>query len=203
MSSQHRGINEGNGSDGAGDTISISGLEKLVGTDDPDDGDVLGAAAIADNVFDGGAGPDDIDGGDGIDTVTYAGRDEPVEVSFLGGGGSTNQGGPLDGPVNDRDQYTSIENATGGNGADDMSGSNDSISRTFNGGPGNDELSGGDVGDLLIGGRGKDRLFGLSGIDILKAKDRRRDKVIDCGDGANSQEKAKFDQGIDPAPISC
>ena len=102
------GLTEGNGSDGAGDTISLAGLEKLVGTDDPDDGDVLGPAAIADNVFDGGAGPDDIDGGDGVDTVTYEGRDEPVGVSFLGGGGSTNQGGPLDGPVNARDQYTSI-----------------------------------------------------------------------------------------------
>ena len=102
----------GNASDGAGDQIPIAGLEKLVGTDDPDDGDVLGAAAIADNVFDGGAGPDEIDGGDGEDIVTYAGRTEVIEVALaapVDQGGASDQAG---------DEYTSIEGAIGGSAND-------------------------------------------------------------------------------------
>ena len=77
------------------------------------------------------------------------------------------------------------------------------VAATFNGGSGNDLVRGWDQDDLLTGGKGKDRLFGFDGIDTLKAKDRRRDKRINCGDGANSEEKAKIDAGLDPAPKSC
>jgi Ca2+-binding RTX toxin-like protein len=192
--------NSSDGSPGNRDTIGVD-VENLVGTDHPADGDILTGDG-GDNTLDGGLGPDELIGANGTDTVTYAGRDEPVQVSFLGPPAPT-QGGTSDGPVGARDEFSSVENVTGGNGPDTMSGSNDNIARTFDGGPGGDDLAGGNGDDLLIGGKGKDRLFGEEGIDSLKAKDGKRDPKLDCGPGANSQEKAKFDAGLDPQPKSC
>ena len=192
----------GNASDGAPgnrDTIAED-VENLIGTDHPTDGDVL-MGNDGDNLLDGDAGPDVLNGGGGVDTVTYASRDEGVTVSFLGPG--AHQGGPLDGPENARDEFIMITNVVGSRGDDEMSAGGDFIDRVFKGGAGDDRLSGGNGDDTLVGGRGRDRLLGNLGIDILKAKDRVRDRRIDCGGGSNAQERATFDQGLDPQPVSC
>ena len=109
-------VDAGNASDGAGDQDADRRPGKLVGADDPDDGDVLGAAAIADNVFDGGVGPDEINSEDGTDTVTYADRTEVIEVAL---GAPVDQGGASD---QAGDEYTSIEGAIGGSGNDALPG---------------------------------------------------------------------------------
>ncbi|MGI9019772.1 MAG: hypothetical protein ACR2G3_03590 [Solirubrobacterales bacterium] len=89
-----------------------------------------------------------------------------------------------------------IDHATGGDGPDEMGG-------YF----GADVLRGAGGADLLDGaappGPDKDRLLGGSGIDVLKAKDGRRDERLDCGPGKNSEEKVSRDLKKDPQPKSC
>jgi Ca2+-binding RTX toxin-like protein len=50
---------------------------------------------------------------------------------------------------------------------------------------GNDTLRGGRGRDLVVGGRGIDRHLGGPGNDVLRARDGRRDAVIDGGSGAD------------------
>jgi Ca2+-binding RTX toxin-like protein len=189
---------DGSADDGsAGNRDSIIRVDNVVGTGSSFADFFVGNAS--ENVFDGGPGPDQILGGGDDDLVSYAERSEDVTVAL--GGPPVGQGGASDGVG---DSVAEIEGAIGGSGDDALSADpGASFGVTFDGGGGDDVLSGGPLDDLLIGGRAQDRLLGNDGIDTLRAKDRRRDKRIDCGDGANSQEAAKFDRGIDPAPISC
>jgi Ca2+-binding RTX toxin-like protein len=189
----------GNGSsdDGTvGNRDTIVRVDNLIGTGSSSADFLQGNGS--DNKFDGGAGPDQMIGGDGDDTLDYSNRSEEITVLLgppFGQGGASDGGG---------DAIAQIEGFIGGSGDDELSvDPSGTFAVTFDGRGGNDALTGSPFDDLLIGGRGRDRLFGLGGIDFLNAKDRRRDRKIDCGDGANSQEKAKFDQGLDPAPISC
>lgn len=98
------------------------------------------------------------------------------------GSGSGNDGGVEDGPVGFRDTLApTVENLTGGSG--------------------NDSLTGNDLANVLVGGLGADSLFGLAGVDTLNAADGIADTVIDCG--ADTDNVALSDSGIDPAPVSC
>ena len=67
------------------------------------------------------------------------------------------------------------------------------------GGPGSDRVEGRGGDDVLNGEEGRDSLFGGRGTDLLEAKDRRRDRVLDCGPGS---DYVKRDQ-IDPKPKRC
>lgn len=75
--------------------------------------------------------------------------------------------------------------------------STDNVTLRGRGGP--DDIHGGPPGELIVGGRGRDRMFGSSGVDVINARDGRRDKFIYCqADGGT----AKVDS-VDPAPKGC
>jgi Ca2+-binding RTX toxin-like protein len=138
-------------------------------------GDATGSPGIfvSDNV-DGGQGNDlidggpagsvldAIDGGEGTDAVTYASRSDKLLIW-------------LDGPPNNgEDMIKNVENAKGGEGDDQIvgtdgpnwlygNGGNDSL----NGIGGNDVLHAGDDNDTVYGGAGHDVVAGDDGADTL------------------------------------
>lgn len=135
----------------------------------------------------GGHGADLLDGGGGIDNVSYAGRPAPVHVRL--GGGSSGNGGTLDGAG---DRLRRFEIATGGDGDDHLIGTRGRDE--LRGGPGADTLDGGGGPDQLAGEEGDDELHGQNGPDDLRGGeggDRAfggpgRDELITpAGDGAD------------------
>ncbi len=147
--------------------------------------DYLSGSGGADTLM-GGTGNDFLVGGQGADTASYAGSTAGVTVNLTltgmqqtGGAGS--------------DMLNGIENLTGGNGADFLSG--DAFTNVLNGGIGNDTLSGGggidylnggDGNDLLIGGAQRDSLTGAGGADRFRieqaadsASTSSRDVIVD------------------------
>jgi Ca2+-binding RTX toxin-like protein len=98
-----------------------------------------------------------IDGGAGMDTLSYAayGSAQPVAVD-LSAGTATNISGGI----------VHIENVTGGAGNDTLSG--DAGDNVLLGNAGNDVLNGGPGGnDVLVGGAGNDKLTGGPGRSLL------------------------------------
>lgn len=112
--------------------------------------DTLDGAQGADTL-DGGAGNDVLEGSLGSDTVTYAGRTTPVVVTL--GDGIANDGEVA---AAETDTLTNIENATGGDAGDTLTGS--AATNVLAGGPGADTLDGGTgvIADTLDGGTGTD-----------------------------------------------
>lgn len=104
----------------------------------------------------GGAGNDLLIGGEGIDTAVFSGS-APVRV-YLGGNQTQNTGQGID-------FFASIENLTGGSGADILAGG--SSNNVLNGGLGADTLRGDEGQDTLIGGGGNDLLIGGGASDTL------------------------------------
>ena len=100
-------------------------------------GDDIIVGNTADNVLEGSAGADDIDGGEGSDTAAYAGSDTAVTVNL---GAGTASGGDAEG-----DTFTSIENLSGSDHDDSLTG--DADSNVLEGGAGADTLDGGDGTD--------------------------------------------------------
>lgn len=96
--------------------------------------------------LEGGAGADSLDGGDGIDTVSYEESSVGVTINVFSGYAN---GGDATG-----DTLTSIENVTGSNFADFLSGTGSSD--TLAGLAGNDYLYGGAGADSLDGGADSD-----------------------------------------------
>jgi Ca2+-binding RTX toxin-like protein len=100
-----------------------------------------------------------------------------------------------------------VSQATGGAGADTLSYFENLTGSQYDdlltGDDLSNTLSGGSGDDLITGLKGKDRFFGEGDIDKLLARDGKRDAKINCGPGANGQEKARIDRGKDPAPKSC
>jgi Ca2+-binding RTX toxin-like protein len=140
-----------------------------------DDGnDRLFGEADNDLLFGGldvGRDSDTLDGGGGIDTVSY-GQVQHGMFASLEAGAARTRGGSGDFPV---DKLISVENVTGTNfgdflagngGANGLSGSggNDSIE----GKGGNDKLSGGTGTDDLDGGSGVDKLTGGADADLFQ-----------------------------------
>ncbi len=146
-----------------------------------------------------------IDGGPGIDTVSYSPTPAVVGVTI---GDDSNSDG-LIGFTDDKVQ-ASVENVISGSGNDTLSGGatanaltgnagrdvlrgeggDDALSGgagddTLSGGPDADVLDGGDDDDVLIGGTGIDRLIGGAGDDSIDARDGARDTVI-CGPGTDT-----------------
>ena len=111
--------------------------------------------ALGNTLF-AGAGNNILNGGDGIDTASYAFATSAVTANLAlttaqatGGSGS--------------DTLLAFENLTGSNFNDILTGN--AAANTLRGGIGNDVLSGGAGNDLLIGGVGVDRLNGGVGAD--------------------------------------
>jgi Ca2+-binding RTX toxin-like protein len=103
----------------------------------------LKAGAGNDILYGSGGGNDTLDGGTGIDTVTYENLSQNLSIDLsqtkVTIGGQT-------------DTLSSIENATGGNGSDSLKG--DANVNVLTGGAGKDTLIGslGGAGDTLAGG---------------------------------------------------
>lgn len=112
---------------------------------------------------------DTVDGGDGDDILSYAGRAAGVTIS-------------LQDPAAAGDTFTGFEGVRGGDGADRLTG--DGGANSLEGGKGNDALAGGDGDDRLDGGEGNDRLDGGAGSDRLSTSDGR--DAVTCGDGLDA-----------------
>lgn len=123
------------------------------------------------DVIDGGAGADQIYGDSGADTADYHTRLSAVTVDpdNVADDGGTGEGDNV---------HTDIENITGGNGADRLTGS--SAANHLNGGPGN---------DTLTGGAGADYLDGSTGNDTIYARDAVKDSVV----GGSGTDRAHVD----------
>jgi Ca2+-binding RTX toxin-like protein len=121
----------GTGGDAQGDTLTS--VEDVVGSN-------------GDDVFVASDARNKLDGGDGVDTVSYAESDEAVVVDLNLGVGT---GGYAEG-----DELVSIENVTGSNFNDTIVG--DDSSNLLVGDDGDDRLLGGEGDDSFDGGSGND-----------------------------------------------
>lgn len=151
-------------------------------------------------LLDGGAGSDllianicsgeHVEGGPGVDSVSFARTEGGVEAKI--------GGGAVFAPVNTPRQHrpagcgddptvlptqiaNSVERIEGSRWGDVLIGN--VRSNTLLGRGGDDRLLGGAGDDLLVGGQGSDQLLGQQGFDRLYSRDGRRDRVIDCGKG--------------------
>ena len=137
------------------------------GPDEIHGGDVTPASTGAWDVVHGGSGPDVVDGGGGNDSV-YGDDDNDTVIG--GAGADKLYGG------NGVD-YAGYSKANGpvtasldGNKNDGQSGENDTIQPDVEGiigGPGPDTLYGNDQLNFLKGGDGDDSLSGYGGMDVL------------------------------------
>ena len=140
------------GGAGSTDITGTAGNDTLVGGSGPQN--IYGLAG--DDSLSGGDGADRLDGGDGIDTASYASSAAAVIVDLQSGTGS---GGDAEG-----DTLVTVENLTGSDFADQLSGN--AGDNVLLGGAGNDTLIGRAGADTLDGGTGADRLEGGDGNDL-------------------------------------
>ena len=126
------------------------------------------------DVINGGGGGDEIDGFEGIDTVSYEGSAEGVTVSLID---DTAAGGDADG-----DQLDNIEILIGSGYADTLSG--DDGDNALDGRGGENTLYGYGGADGLWGGEDDDTLYGGDGTDVLKGFGGNDE--LDGGDEADS-----------------
>ena len=128
-----------------------------------------------DDILEGDAGADVIDGGDGWDYARYTRSDSGVTINLETG---VNTGGDAQG-----DTLIDIEAVVGSAHDDSITGgaSNDYL----RGDAGNDTLDGGLGNDRLIGGLGDDTYHYSAGIDIIQEQGTGLDRVI-------------FDPALDP-----
>jgi Ca2+-binding RTX toxin-like protein len=109
------------------------------------------------DVIIGGAGADAMDGGAGIDAISYEGSTIGITVNLAL---NFAHAGEAQG-----DTLVNFENARGGNGNDELTGS---IGVNVLAGRGGDDwIVGGDGNDRVIGGAGADTLHGGDGFDTL------------------------------------
>ncbi|MDQ6433418.1 calcium-binding protein [Mesorhizobium sp. LHD-90] len=132
------------GNNGTNSILGGAGDDFLVGRGGDDN--LFGNAG--NDVLIGGTGADDLAGGADSDRASYETAAAAVVVALLSP--ATNTGDALG------DTFTSIENLTGSDFDDKLSGTNSANS-----------IIGGDGDDLLIGLGGDDNLFGQDGNDVL------------------------------------
>lgn len=168
-----------------------------------------------DDYLDGGPGGDLLKGGSNSDTVSYVTRTEGVAATIggpAGQDGNSEDSSPAGLDTIDND----VENLWGTSGDDVLAGDNDANllaagagndfllgngrGDTLVGDLGDDFLAGGFGNDVLNGGFGRDRMFGGPDADRLRARDRTRDRRLNCGPGRF--DKLKRD-GRDPRGKSC
>jgi Ca2+-binding RTX toxin-like protein len=214
------------GGNGADTLSGGAGDDSLNGSSGPGNGDQLyggpGDDALAEgSVLDGEAGSDlqiaapcgeAIEGGPGIDSVSFARSSyEGVEATLGGtagiapsgsfpGGCPTEHGGPPPSQIS-----SSVERIEGSPNGDILIG--DGGPNVILGRGGDDEIHGAGGGDFLVGGRGRDAIYGESGADRLYARDGRRDEALDCGPVTRDASDIRGDVAIadpgDPPARDC
>jgi Ca2+-binding RTX toxin-like protein len=183
---------------GATEDVLVDGLG--------DDRDVLEAGA-GDDALTHNGGPDVLDGGEGSDLFLSValcdgekiegGAERPgdrdnASWARLGGvgvdarldEGVAGEVGAEEQPACPGGELDQLE------GIEDLEASNQ-----------NDVLYGDGGSNQLLGHKGEDTYFSLGGQDTILANSGSHDRVIDCGEGADSAVIDK--EGIDPAPIEC
>ncbi|MFM8275702.1 MAG: beta strand repeat-containing protein, partial [Cyanobium sp.] len=140
-------------------TFNVSQFENVIGSGFADT--ITGNAAnnalsggTGNDMISGGTGNDTINGGAGTDTASYLDASAAVGVSLSSGSSSGGAGS---------DTLIAIENVTGSNFADTISGGVDA--NNLSGEDGNDTISAGSGNDTITGGAGKDLLSGEAGTD--------------------------------------
>ncbi|MCH9808672.1 MAG: cadherin-like domain-containing protein [Alphaproteobacteria bacterium] len=155
---------------GGGDAIYAFGGNDTI--DGGAGGDALYGYSGNDTII-GGEGNDYIDGGSGTDTASYE--------TTTGGGVSVDlNNGQVSGAAG-RDRLNSIENVTGSQGDDDLSGSREA--NVLVGGAGDDTLRGHRGADVLTGGEGADT-FEFKKSDVVSGRNHHGvDRITDFGAG--------------------
>ena len=156
------------GGDAEGDVLD--GIENLTGS------------AHAD-ILEGDAGANRLDGGGGVDWLSYASSAAGVTVKLRDGTGA---GGHAEGDV-----IAGFENIRGSDYNDVFGG--DSNNNHLVGGDGSDGLWGSSGDDMLEGGPGADRMFGSIGEDWVIYRDSDMGVTVDLKDGAGAGGHAEGD----------
>ena len=187
----------GTARDGEGGTDTLIGVNRIVGSAF---NDRLSGSAGAFEAFRPEGGDDVVEGGLGVDRIDYQNAPAPVVLDLLAGTAEDGFGGS--------DEFTGIEDASGGDvgdqilgdrggnllvgreGADLLAGRRgsdglrgDAGNDQLSGDRGADTLEGGAGNDVLSGGRGRDTLTGDGGADVFRyrALDERLDTITDLG----------------------
>ncbi len=162
----------GAASDSFGETDLLTSIEGVIGTNNDD----TFTGSAVDEHFEGLGGTDIINAGGGNDMIfaslldgddQYNG-DDGIDTLFFGSGFSAGvtvnlTGNSSTGTQSGNDTVSTIENVTGGNGNDVITG--DSLQNILFGLFGNDVLNGMDGADILSGGAGNDTINGGLGFD--------------------------------------
>ena len=119
--------------DGEGGTDTLSNIESIRGSDFDDT--LTGGFDDDGERFEGGGGNDIIDGGSGLDQVSYSRSDNPVNVNLATGVAQDGEGGT--------DTLSNIESIRGSDFDDTLTGGFDDGFELFEGGGGNDIIDGG------------------------------------------------------------
>ena len=168
---------------------SLNSIENIIGSEHDDT--LTGDDNY--NVFEGGAGEDVIDGGEGIDTASYENSNVAVDVDLS----SRSQTGSGD---SEGDELTSIENLIGSEHNDTLLGN--VRANEINGGEGDDTiegkagddiLNGEDGDDTLDGGDGEDIINGGDGIDVVSYENSSEAVFVDLSTGGHSGGDAEGD----------
>lgn len=139
-----------------GDVDLGGGDDLYVGTGGTVIGEIRGGSG--NDRFVVGLSNEQIDGGDGVDTLDLSGLNQKMTVNLANP--SANRGPGVVG-----DSYAGIENIIGTAYRDVLTG--DGNANLLNGGGSLDKLTGGGGNDTLIGGNGADTLSGGAGADVF------------------------------------
>ncbi len=156
------------GGDAEGDVLD--GIENLTGS------------AYAD-ILEGDENANRLDGGAGVDWLSYAGSDAGVDVRLRNGIGT---GGHAEGDV-----ITGFENVEGSDYNDVLGG--DSAANHLAGGAGNDGLWSSSGNDILEGGAGTDRMYGGSGTDTVVYRNSDAAVTVNLEEGTGTGGHAQGD----------
>ncbi|WP_188113325.1 calcium-binding protein [Nocardioides humilatus] len=197
-------VTTGTGADlvdtGAGNDILDTGSGDDIVTDTAGKDTI--SLGIGDDYLRTGAAKDNgdrYDGGSGADTASYLARTAAVKLSI--GNSNADDGSGAEG-----DRLLAFEGATGGSGADTITGS--SGADELDGGPGNDTITDGggaddvhgrDGNDLLVQGSSSDagdRLDGGAGTDEVRYNARTTAVTITLSSGADDGGAGEDDQVV-------
>ena len=179
-------LNGGRGNDGL---HGMNGADSMNGGPGPDP-DPLTLPNWTDN--------DVIDGGGGIDTVSYSTRTANLNLT-VNGVADDGQGAETDSIEADTEKITGgtgNDTISGDAGADTLTGG--AGSDTISGAGGNDVLSGNGGNDTITGGGGRDTISGATGNDEFFTNDGLKD-TINCGAGND----IRHPDGVDVYAANC